>query len=63
LVEAEARHVPAGDLIAAAAWQTAARVLEGTGIVLDAVVFDREGRLTGRTPAQVAHAGLPRKRR
>ena len=63
LVEAEARRVPAGDLIAAAAWQTGAAVLDGTGIVLDVVVFDREGRLTGRTPAQVAHAGLPRKRR
>jgi cobalt-precorrin-5B (C1)-methyltransferase len=63
LVEAEARGVPAGDLIAAAAWQAAARVLDGTGIVLDVVVFDREGRLRGRTPAQVAHAGLPRNRR
>jgi cobalt-precorrin-5B (C1)-methyltransferase len=63
LVEAEARHVPAGDLIAAAAWQTAAGVLDGSGIVLDVAVFDREGRLKGRTPAQAVHAGLPRKRR
>jgi cobalt-precorrin-5B (C1)-methyltransferase len=63
LAEAEARGVPAGDLIAAAAWQTAASVLEGTGIALDVVVFDREGRLKGRTEAEVAHAGLPRNRR
>jgi cobalt-precorrin-5B (C1)-methyltransferase len=58
LVEADARRVPAGDLIAEAAWQTA----DGTGIILDVVVFDREGRLKGRTEAKIAHAGLPRNR-
>jgi cobalt-precorrin-5B (C1)-methyltransferase len=63
LIEAEARRVPAGDFIAAAAWQTAAGVLDGTGIVLDVVVFDREGRLMGRTEATLAHAGLLRNRR
>jgi cobalt-precorrin-5B (C1)-methyltransferase len=63
LAEAEARRVPAGDLIAAAAWRTAGRVLDGSGIVLDVAVFDREGQLKGRTPARVAHAGLPRNRR
>jgi cobalt-precorrin-5B (C1)-methyltransferase len=63
LIEAEARRVPAGDLIAAAAWQTAAQVLDGTGMVLDVVVFNRDGRLKGCTAAKVAHAGLPRNRR
>jgi cobalt-precorrin-5B (C1)-methyltransferase len=63
LIEAEDRHVPAGDLIAAAAWRTAAGVLEGTGIVLDVLVFDRDGRLKGRTAAELAHVIPPRNRR
>jgi cobalt-precorrin-5B (C1)-methyltransferase len=63
LAEAEARGIRAGDLVATAAWRTAARVLDGTGIVLDVLVFDREGRLVGGTAATIVHADLPRKRR
>lgn len=48
LQEAERRDIPVGDLVAKAAWTTAASVLEGTGIALDVVVFDREGRPLGR---------------
>ncbi|MFI5003253.1 MAG: cobalt-precorrin-5B (C(1))-methyltransferase, partial [Reyranellales bacterium] len=56
LQEAEKRGVPIGELVARAAWKTASEVLDGTGIELDTVVFDREGRLVG------SH-GLPLKRR
>lgn len=48
LQEAQRRGVAAGDLVAKAAWATAARVLDGTAIALDIAVFDREGRLVGR---------------
>jgi cobalt-precorrin-5B (C1)-methyltransferase len=56
LQEASKRGVPVGELVARAAWKTAAEVLDGTGIALDTAVFDREGRLIG------SHA-LPLKRR
>ena len=45
---AEARGIPAGDLVAAAARKTASGVIDGTGILLDVAVFDRQGRLVGR---------------
>ncbi|TDK30320.1 cobalt-precorrin-5B (C(1))-methyltransferase [Rhizobium deserti] len=38
-----------GDRIAALAWQTAAKVLSHPQIALEILVFDREGRLIGRT--------------
>ncbi len=56
LQEASKRGIPIGDLVARAAWKTAAEVLDGTGIALDTAVFDREGHLIG------SHA-LPLKRR
>jgi cobalt-precorrin-5B (C1)-methyltransferase len=56
LQEASKRGIPIGDLVARAAWKTAAEVLDGTGIAVDTAVFDREGRLIG------AHA-LPLNRR
>ncbi len=37
-----------GDRVAAAAWQTAAAVLQGSGTALEIVVFDRDGDLRGR---------------
>jgi cobalt-precorrin-5B (C1)-methyltransferase len=37
-----------GDAVAGAAWRTAAAVVDGAGITLDVVVFDREGRVRGR---------------
>jgi len=46
---ARVRELALGDLVAAAAGTSAARVLEGSGISLDVAVFDREGRLVGRS--------------
>ncbi len=36
--------------IAGLAWETAAKPIKGSGIVLDVIVFDREGRLLAATP-------------
>ncbi len=49
-----------GDLVAEAAWTTAARALGASGIALDVAVFDRTGALAGKTEAKRAHSGLPR---
>jgi cobalt-precorrin-5B (C1)-methyltransferase len=49
-----------GELVAEAGWAAAAPVLEGSGIALDVVVFDRAGVLVGKTEAKPAHSGLPR---
>ena len=49
-----------GDLVAEAAWSTAARALGKTAIVLDVAVFDRAGTLAGKTEARRVHSGLPR---
>lgn len=57
LQEAEKRGVPVGELVARAALKTAAEILQGSDIVLDTAVFDRQGHLIG-----AAH-DLPRKRR
>ncbi len=55
------RHgIPVGDLVARAAWRTAARVLDGTDVALDVAVFDRKGRLVGRAEEMPPHAPLPR---
>jgi cobalt-precorrin-5B (C1)-methyltransferase len=48
LQEAEKRGIPIGELVAKAAWKTAAQALDGSGISLDIAVFDREGRIVGR---------------
>ncbi|MFL6832333.1 MAG: cobalt-precorrin-5B (C(1))-methyltransferase [Xanthobacteraceae bacterium] len=57
-------NLPLGDLVARAGWRTAARVLEGTDIALEVAVFDRDGKLVGRTPFAPAHgASPPRNRR
>ena len=61
VLELAAEHgVPIGDLVAAAAWGTAARLLDGTGIALDIAVFDRQGRLVGRCEEGPGHVPLPR---
>jgi cobalt-precorrin-5B (C1)-methyltransferase len=60
LEEARSANFPLGDLVAEAAWHTAARVLDGTGIALDVAVFDREGGLAGQARPRLAHAPLPR---
>lgn len=54
-------RVALGDAVARGAWDVAAKVLAGTGITLDIVIFDREGRLLGQCPLQEVHAA-PRKR-
>jgi cobalt-precorrin-5B (C1)-methyltransferase len=48
LREAERRNIPVGEFVAKAAWQTAAKVLDGSQIALDVVVFDRDGKIVGR---------------
>lgn len=56
--------LPLGDAIAARAWDTAAPVLRGAETALDIAVFDRDGRLLGRTvPLAVHEAPRPLKRR
>ncbi len=52
-----------GDLVAEAAWTTAARVLDGSGVTLDVAVFDRSGTLVGHTGEKIAHSDLPLNRR
>ena len=63
LDEARAAGLPLGDLVADAAWQTAADVLDGSGIELDIVVFDRSGTIAGRTAPRLAQSARPRNRR
>ena len=61
---AEADGVALGDAVARAAQATAARVMAGSAVAIEIVLFDREGRLVGRAPFG-AHQGAPapRKRR
>lgn len=47
---AAAEAVPLASAIAARAWQTAAAVLDGSGIALEVLIFDRDGTLLGRAP-------------
>jgi cobalt-precorrin-5B (C1)-methyltransferase len=48
LQEAEKRGIPIGQLVAKAAWKTAAQALDGSQIALDVAVFDRDGQIVGR---------------
>lgn len=40
--------IPLGDAVAHAGWRTAAAVIEGSGMELEVLVFDRQGGLVGR---------------
>ena len=60
---AAAEGVPLGDVVAQAAWRTAAEVLAGTDTALDIVLFDRNGTLMGRTGLVGVHAAPSRNRR
>ena len=60
---ATAEGVPLGDVVARAAWQTAADALAGANIALEIVLFDRQGVLMGRTGFDRVHALPPRNRR
>ncbi len=55
--------VPLGDVVAQAAWRTAADVLAGTETALEVVLFDRNGLLVGRSGVARVHAPPPRNRR
>jgi cobalt-precorrin-5B (C1)-methyltransferase len=61
--DAGAEGIGLGDAVAAAAWQTAARVVADTDIVLEIVLFDRDGRLVGRAPFRPAHKVAPERKR
>ena len=50
-----------GDEVAMRAWGIAAEVLAGSDIVLDIVIFDREGKLAGRSVAKPVHAAPPKR--
>jgi cobalt-precorrin-5B (C1)-methyltransferase len=60
---ATAEGVPLGDVVAQAAWRTAAEVLAGTDTALEIVLFDRTGTLMGRTGFDRVHAAPSRNRR
>jgi cobalt-precorrin-5B (C1)-methyltransferase len=47
---AEAIRLPLAAVVAEHAWRTAAQVLAGAAIELEIAIFDRQGRLAGRTP-------------
>src|SRR5437763_6444363 len=59
---AEADGIGLGDAVAQAAQETAARVVEGRGIAIEIVLFDREGRLVGRASHQDAPPSRNRRR-
>jgi cobalt-precorrin-5B (C1)-methyltransferase len=61
---AAADGVALGDAVARAAQATALAVVPGTGIAIDIVLFDRDGRCVGHAPAAAGHEpSPPRKRR
>jgi cobalt-precorrin-5B (C1)-methyltransferase len=55
------RGVSLGDEVARRALEVAAKVVAGSGIALDVVIFDRDGTLVGQFPAKPAHAAPPRR--
>ena len=59
LQHAQAAGIALGDAVAEAAWRTAAPVLEGADTRLEIVVFDRQGKLVGRTPFRPVHDAAP----
>ncbi len=62
-IAAAADGVPLGDVVARAAWRTAAEVLAGADTTLEIVLFDRDGVQQGRTGFDRVHAAPPRNRR
>jgi cobalt-precorrin-5B (C1)-methyltransferase len=60
---AAAAGIALGDAVADRAWKTAAEVLAGSGNELDVVVFDREGKLAGRSQVKPVHAAPPKRKR
>ena len=60
---AGAEGLALGDAVARRAQETAGHVVEGRGIAIEVVVFDREGGLVGRAAFDPAHETPPRNRR
>ena len=60
---AAAEGLPLGDIVARAAWETAADALAPAPTELEIVLFDREGRLAGRAPFAPVQPSRPRNRR
>ena len=58
---AAAEGIGLGDAVAQRARQTAVRVVEGCGMAIEVVLFDRDGRFVGRAP-QGPHHEAPRPR-
>ena len=54
-MEAAADGVALGDEVARAAQATARAVVEESGIAIEAVLFDRDGRLAGHAPFPPDH--------
>jgi cobalt-precorrin-5B (C1)-methyltransferase len=50
-----------GDAVAERAWAVASEVLAGAPVELDIVIFDREGKLAGRSAAKPVHAAPPKR--
>lgn len=50
LETAQSLGLPLGDIVAQHAWKTAAKALQGSGVALEIVVFDRNGGIVGRLP-------------
>jgi cobalt-precorrin-5B (C1)-methyltransferase len=62
--EAQREGITLGDAVAQAAWDTAAAVLDDPAIMLDTLLFDRDGQLVGSAPPAPAHnPSRPRNRR
>jgi cobalt-precorrin-5B (C1)-methyltransferase len=60
---AEVEGIGLGDVVARAAQETAAQVVEGRDVAIEVAVFDRDGRLVGRADFAPNHAAPPRNRR
>jgi len=61
--DAGASGIALGDAVAAAAWESAARVVADTQIALEIILFDRDGKLVGRAPLRPAHEVAPSRKR
>ncbi|HEY7666341.1 MAG TPA: cobalt-precorrin-5B (C(1))-methyltransferase [Xanthobacteraceae bacterium] len=61
--QAEADGIGLADVVARAALETALRAVGSGEIAIEVAVFDRDGRLVGRTDFATAHAAPPRNRR
>ncbi len=61
--DARAQGIALGDVVAAAAWQTAATVVADADIAVEIILFDRDGELVGRAPFRPAHEAAPSRKR